>query len=424
MFLILTDILIILILLILSAFFSSSETALTTISPHRLRTLVEEGYRHAALLEKILSQREKMLSVILICNNIVNLAASALTTVFVQKIIGNWAVSIGTGVLTILVLVFGEIAPKTAATYRAEKLALKFSPIIYFLMIIFTPLAAAVNVLAAGVLKILSVRKSDKAETYTENEIRSIVDVSTEEGVLESGEKEIINNVFDFTDTVAREVMVPRVNITAVHEDSDYQEIRSIFTDNYYTRLPVYNPEDTAFVGMLNTKDLMFLDPEQIRRFQVADYLRPLPYTFEQKHLSELFMEMKKNRQSMMAVMDEYGDTVGIVTMEDLLEELVGEIRDEYDADEENNLVQTAPDTYEINGSMNLSDINDRLGTDLESDAYDSVGGLLMEKLDRIPEEGDTVRIGNVELTVEKMDGTRLELVKLTRVGRMQETVS
>ena len=397
----------------LSAFFSASETALITISPHRLRTMVEEHQKNAEILEKVLSQSDKMLSVILICNNIVNLGASSLATVFVQNVIGSWAVSIGTGVLTLLVLVFGEITPKTISTYNSNKIALKFAPYIRILMIIFTPIAAAINFLANGVIRLLHVDKSSKSESYTENEIRSIVEVSEEEGVIESGEKDIINNVFDFTDTIAREAMVPIVNVTSVSVNSSYKDLRKVFADNLYTRIPVFNEDESSFIGMINLKDFIFMSAEEADRFDLKSIMRELPYTYEQKHLAELFLDMKKKHTNMMAVMDEYGVTVGIITMEDLLEEIVGDIRDEYDEDEEDEVLQEGTDEYVMHGSTSLSDINSKLGTALQSEAYDSIGGLIIEKLDRLPEEGDTVNADGVLLTVDKVDGPKIEQVRI-----------
>ena len=405
----------------LSAFFSASETALITISPHRLRTMVEEHQKNAEILEKVLSQSDKMLSVILICNNIVNLGASSLATVFVQNVIGSWAVSIGTGVLTLLVLVFGEITPKTISTYNSNKIALKFAPYIRILMIIFTPIAAAINFLANGVIKLLHVDKSSKSESYTENEIRSIVEVSEEEGVIESGEKDIINNVFDFTDTIAREAMVPIVNVTSVGVNSSYKDLRKVFADNLYTRIPVFNEDESSFIGMINLKDFIFMSAEEADRFDLKSIMRELPYTYEQKHLAELFLDMKKKHTNMMAVMDEYGVTVGIITMEDLLEEIVGDIRDEYDEDEEDEVLQEGTDEYVMHGSTSLSDINSKLGTALQSEAYDSIGGLIIEKLDRLPEEGDTVTADGVLLTVEKVDGPKIEQVRIKVLSKEEQ---
>ena len=410
---IVVQIIVIVILLVLSAVFSSAETALTTISPHRLKTLVDEKVKHADTLEKILNQKSKMLSVILICNNIVNLTASALTTVVVQKLFGSSLIGVGTGVLTLLVLIFGEIAPKTMATYRAERIGLAISPVIYGLMIVFTPIAAAVNFLAGGVIRLFGVRKTDKPESYTENEIRSIVEVSHEEGVTSSEEKEIINNVFDFAETTVREVMVPRINVTAVRIDSTYDEVMNIFKEDHFTRLPVFEEEGEKLIGIVNVKDLVFYDPAKIDSFRVCDVMREANYTYDGKHLSELFVEMKAARTSMMVVLDEYGDTAGIVTLEDLLEELVGDIRDEYDENEEKEIVETGDGEYLIQGHVSLEDVNDRLGTEFSSEDYDSIGGLLIELLGRIPEEGDEAATENALLRAEAVDKTRIELIRL-----------
>ncbi|MBQ9814720.1 MAG: HlyC/CorC family transporter [Lachnospiraceae bacterium] len=404
---------IIIVLLILSAFFSSSETALTAISPHRVRAMAEENVRGADVLEKILAQNSKMLSVILICNNIVNLTASALTTVVVQKLFGNRAISIGTGILTLLVLIFGEVAPKTMATYRAEKIALRYCRIIYALMVVFTPIAAAINFLAKGVLRIFGLRKDEKADKITESELRTIVEVSHEEGVIEEEEKEFINNIFDFADTTVKEVMVPRINVTAISINDSYETIRDIFKEELYTRLPVFDEDGEKVIGIINVKDLVFYPEEEIEGFEVKKILREVGYTFEQKHLSELFIEMKRTSQGMMIVLDEYGDLAGIVTMEDLLEEIVGDIRDEYDENENEELVKTGPNEYTIFAHMSLDDINDRLGLELESEDYTSIGGLMLDKLEHIPEQGESVELGNIRLTAEKVDNARIELVKL-----------
>ena len=406
-------IVVIVVLIILSALFSSAETALTTIPAHRLRTMVSDGVKGAVRLEKILAERQKMLSVILICNNIVNLSASAVMTILVQKLFGNGAVSIGTGVLTLLVLIFGEIAPKTFATYRAEKLALKISGIIYGLMVVFTPIAAAVNFLARGVLRLMGIKKDEETRPITEKEFLSLVEVSNEQGVIENDEKNIIDNVFEFSDTVVKEVMVPRINVTSIREDSTYEEIMPVFRQNYYTRLPVFDEDEENIIGVLNVKDLVFYDEEKISEFSVKSVMREIKYTFEQKHLSELFLEMKNENIAMMAVLDEYGDTAGIVTLEDLIEEILGDIRDEYDESESEELVEMNPGEYLAHGHMGLSDVNDILGTGFESEDYDSIGGILIEALGRLPEPGESVKIGNAVLTAQEMENARIEKVKI-----------
>ena len=399
---------IIIVLIVLSAFFSSSETALTVLSPMRVRSLVEAGARHAEILERVVSRKDKMLSTVLVCNNVVNLAASALMTVAVQELFGNSIVSVGTGVLTILILIFGEVAPKTKATIRAEKLALRYCGIINALMTVLTPIVAAINFLATGVLRISGVKKGEEAEKITEEELKTIVEVSHEEGIIENEEKEIINNIFEFSDTVVHEIMVPRINIVSIDIDSKYTDVMRIFKENLYTRLPVF--DGAQIVGIINVKDLMFMSPSQ---FTVTGVMRDAAYTFEQKKVAELFMEMKKNHCAMEVVLDEYGDTAGIVTLEDIIEEIVGDIRDEYDEDEADEIIRTGNGCYEIKGHVSIDDVNDALGTSLESENYDSIGGLLIEALGRLPEQGDCTVIDNISLKASRVDGTKIQQVRL-----------
>ena len=410
---IVVQIVIIVILIVLSALFSSSETALTTITPHRLKTLVDEEIPHAKTLEKVLDQKAKMLSVILICNNIVNLTASAMATVVVQQLFGSKAISIGTGILTLLVLIFGEIVPKTMATVRAERMGLRVAPVIHALMIVFTPITAALNFVAKGILRLFGIRSDEKAQSYTENEIRSIVEVSHEEGITTSEEKKIINNVFDFTDTTVKEIMVPRINVTAISINSSFEDLMALFREELFTRYPVYDEEDENYIGIINVKDIMVLEKEQIEQFSVKDILREIAYTYEGKHLSELFLEMKQKGESLMAVLDEYGDLAGIVTMEDILEEIVGDIRDEYDEDEELEIVKISDQVYEVQGHVSLDDVNEKIGTSFESEDYDSIGGLLIEHLERLPENGDSVDVGDCTLTAKEVDKNVIKVVEI-----------
>ena len=410
------QIVIIVILILLSAFFSSAETALTTVSPHKVRSLKEEGVKRAEILEKILEKNEKMLSVILICNNIVNLSASSLMTIVVQKLFGNAAIGVGTGVLTLLVLIFGEVAPKTMATYRAEKISLRYCRVIYVLMIIFTPLAFVVNFLAKGVLRLLGLKKDEHKEGITENELRTIVEVSSEEGVIENEEKDIINNVFDLSDTVVKEIMVPRINVASIKTGSSYEEIMELCKREYYTRLPVMDEAGEKVVGIVNVKDLVFFDQARLKEFQVSDIMREAEYTFEQKHLTELFQEMKKKHCQIMVVLDEYGDFAGIVTMEDLLEEIVGDIQDEYDESEEQEIIEEPLGTYLIMGYVALDDINAKIGTKLVSEDYDSIGGMMIEALGRFPETGESIKVQEVELEAVKAENAHIDLVRLRKL--------
>ena len=405
------QIIFLIVLIMLSAFFSSSETALTTVSSVRIRTLVEEGNKRAAILEKVVENKSKMLSAILIGNNVVNLSASALTTSFVINTFGNAYVGLGTGIITLLILIFGEISPKTMATVKAEKIALRFCGIVNVLMKILTPVIFIVNFLANSFIRLTGTDPTAKTETITENELRTIVDVSHEEGVIESEERWMINNVVDFGDAQAKDIMVPRIDMVLASEDVTYDELMEIFRENMFTRVPVYRDTTDNIIGIINMKDLLFYKQEN--PFRIHDYLREAYFTYEFKKTSELFMEMRQNSVSLAIVLDEYGATAGLITLEDLLEEIVGEIRDEYDEDELKSIQAISEREYRVEGSLKLDDLNEALGLSLSSEDYDSVGGLIIGVLDHVPTAGESITKDGIRFVVEAMDKNRIAWVKM-----------
>ena len=397
--------------LVLSAFFSSSETALTTVNLIRIRNLADNGDKAAAWVLKARRDQSKMLGAILIGNNVVNLSASSMLTVLVTDVFGSQAVGAATGVLTLLVLLFGEITPKTIATLEAEKNALRFARVICLLMTILTPVIFVVNLLSGGVLRLLGVDPNKPTDSITEDELRTIVEVGHEKGVIESEEKEMINNVFDLGDSVARDIMVPRIDMSFVDVEASYEELMEIFRRDHYTRLPVYEDNTDNVIGIINMKDLILL--EDRAAFSVRDYLRQPLFTFESKKLSELMIEMRKTSNNIVIVLDEYGATAGLITLEDILEEIVGDIRDEFDADEEDELKEISKGEYLADGSMNLDDINDRLGLELVSEDFDSLGGFMIDRLEHLPAEGEEVDTEEVRLVVEKVNKIRIDKVHI-----------
>ena len=404
--------LLILILLIgLSAFFSSAETALTTVNKIRIRNLAEAGDKSAVTLTKVLEDQGKMLSAILVGNNVVNLTASSMSTTLAMNIWSNKAVGVATGVLTLVILVFGEISPKTISTLYSEKISLKYAKFIYLFMTVMTPVIYAVNVLSSGFLRLVHVDPNRKQEAITEDELRTIVEVSHEEGVIESEEKKIINNVFDFGDSVAKDIMVPRIDMAMVEVDATYDELIDIFREEKYTRMPVYEETTDNVIGIINMKDVLLIDRNE--EFHIRDLLREPLYTYEYKNTAELMVEMRQTSNNMIIVLDEYGATAGMITLEDLLEEIVGEIRDEYDEDEEQELVEVGPGEYVVEGSMKLDDLNDLLDLELESEDYDSIGGLIIGQLDRLPEEGESVVCDGIRLVVDRLDKNRIDRVHM-----------
>lgn len=406
-----TRLIILFILLLLSAFFSSAETALTTVNKIRMRTLAEEGSKRARTVLAITDDSGKMLSAILIGNNIVNLSAASLTTSLAYSF-GGSMVAIASGILTVLILLFGEITPKTMATIHSEKMSLVYAPVIRIFMKVMTPAIFIINGLSIGVLFLLRVDPNAKNNVMTETELRTIVDVSHEDGVIESDEREMINNVFDLGDARAKDVMVPRVHVTFADVDSTYDELIEIFREDKFTRLPVFRDTTDNVVGTINMKDLLLYD--NTNGFHIQDILREAYFTYEYKNISELLVEMRKASFNIAIVLDEYGETAGLITLEDILEEIVGEIHDEYDENEEDFIQEIDEREYIVEGSTNLDDLNDRLDLALNSEEYDSLGGFIIERLDRLPETGDSIRTEDgIHMVVDKLDKNRIELVHL-----------
>lgn len=404
-----TQLIILIILLMLSAFFSSAETALTTVNRIRIRSLADDGSKRAKTVLKITDNSGKMLSAILIGNNIVNVAAASITTSLAYSL-GGSAVAIANAVITIAILLFGEITPKTTATIHAEKLALIYAPIISIFMKIMTPVIFIINGLSNAVLLLLRIDPNAKNQTMTENELRTIVDVSHEDGVIESDEKEMIYNVFDLGDAKAKDVMVPRVHVTFAGVNTTYEELIEIFREDKFTRLPIFEDSTDNVIGTINMKDLLLFD--NTKEFHIRDILREAYFTYEYKNISELLVEMREASFNIAIVLDEYGDTAGLITLEDILEEIVGEIHDEYDENEEDFIKEIDEREYMIEGSTNLDDLNDRLDLQLESEDYDSLGGFIIEHLDRLPEEGDSITTEDgLRLVVESLDKNRIESV-------------
>lgn len=406
-----TQIIILIILLFFSGFFSSAETSLTTVNKIRMRSLAEEGNKRAKKVIEITEDSGKMLSAILIGNNIVNLSASSITTSIAYSF-GGSAVAAATGIITLLILIFGEISPKTLATIHSEKLSLAYAYPIDFIMKITTPFIFIVNSLSRAVLFILRVDPNAKPDAMTESELRTIVDVSHEDGVIESEEKEMIYNVFDMGDAKAKDVMVPRVHMTFADVNSTYEELIDIFREDKFTRLPVYEETTDNVIGTINMKDLLLFDNK--KEFHIRDILREAYFTYEYKSISELLVEMREASFNIAIVLDEYGETAGLITLEDLLEEIVGEIRDEYDENEEDDFKEINKFEYVVEGSINLDDLNDELKTNLESEDYDSLGGFIIERLDRLPEVNDEVTTADgIRLVVESLDKNRVEKVHI-----------
>lgn len=409
------QLIILVILLILSGFFSSAETALTTVNKLKLRTMSEEGKKRATKVLSVTENSGKLLSTILIGNNIVNISASAIATTLCTDVFGSKFIGVSTGILTILVLIFGEITPKTLAAKYSIQLSMLFVYPIWILMIILTPVIWLLNIITGIIFKIFHVDPSDKGDTMTESELRTIFDVSHEDGVLETSEKFMISNVVDFGDALSKDIMIPRADVVFADINSTYEELVSKFSKETYSRIPIYEESKDNVVGLLYIKDLFFYKEKHgVENFDVKNVLRKPLFVYEYQKTSQIFADMKTSSVTMAVVLDEYGVTSGIITMEDLIEEIVGEIRDEYDTDEADYIKIISENVYDIDASIKLNDLNDALDIKLASEDYDSLAGFVIELLDKLPDEGDVAKYKNLDFEVTKVNRNRVERITLS----------
>lgn len=411
------QLIILVVLLIFSGLFSSAETSLTTVNIYKMKALAEEGNRRAKMVLKLMENPGKVLSTILIGNNIVNITASSMMTIIVTKVFGSAAVGIATGVLTVLVLIFGEITPKNLATIYSEPFALFYAMPIKALSVVLTPVIWLLDKLCNFIYWILRVDTNGMNKQMTESELRTIVNVSHEEGVIEGEEKEMITNVVDFGDSIAKDIMIPRADITMAPVDAAYEEILEYFMEEQYSRLPIYEENKENIIGILHMKDLFFYQSRAGESFSVREVMREPYYTYEYQKTSGILEDLRKNSVSITIVLDEYGMAAGMITLEDLLEEIVGEIRDEYDEYEEEIIKQIDENQYEVDGGAKIGDVNDALGLDLASEDYDSIGGYVIELVDHLPETGETGQDEKAIFEVLEADKTRVERIRITLIS-------
>ncbi|MBA8984759.1 CBS domain containing-hemolysin-like protein [Clostridium saccharobutylicum] len=377
----------------------------------RLRHMIEEGVPGAELVEKLTEDQNKLLSAILIGNNVANIGASSIATMVATNIFGSSGVGIATGIMTILILIFGEVTPKSIAKQNPESVSLKVAKFIRFVVVVFKPIVYIFAAISSLVIRILGGNPNESESSITEEELKTMVGVSEEEGVLENVEKEMIFNVFEFADQQVKDIMVQRVDIISIDEEATYDEVMEVIKNEQFSRIPVYNQTIDNIIGFLNVKDLAMVENAR-ENFNVNKYIREPFYTFEFKKIVELFKEMKKSRNHIAVVLDEYGGTVGIVTIEDLVEEIVGEIEDEYD--EEKKSVQVIRDNeYVVEGSVKLHEISELIGVDIDSEEFDSVGGFMIGELGRMPEEQEEVAINKTKFIAEKIEKNRIKKVRI-----------
>lgn len=407
------QIILLVILVILSAFFSSAETAFTASNRLKLRHMAEEGNKSAKRALKLVENPSKLISALLIGNNIVNIFASSLATLIAIEKYGISATGIATSILTIVIIIFGEITPKSFATQYAEKVSMMFSKPVSILMTLLTPFVIIFYSISSWIIKLFGGDIRQNHPLVTEEELKTMVDVGSEEGVFEQEEKEMLHNIFDFGDLQVRDIMVQRVDITAIDVDSSYEDVLEIVKDEQFSRFPVYREDIDDIIGILNVKDLLFLTEEAKKSFTLENYIREPYFAYEFKKITDLFKELKKTRTHISIILDEYGGTVGIVTIEDLLEEIVGEIDDEYDDDKETDIETIRKNEYMVSGSYRLDELNDLIGTDIESEEFDSIGGYLIGILGTFPANGEVIETDGIRFIVDEVDKNRIKKIRM-----------
>lgn len=403
----------VIILVVLSAFFSSAEAAFTSVNKHKLRHLSDDGNLKADRVLKLVENPSKLISTIIVGDNTANIIAAALTATMAMNKYGNRGLVIALAIIIIFIIIFCEIVPRSFSSQKAEMLTLRYVGVIRFFMIILTPFVIIFYSLSSGLLKLFGVNIHKAHPLITEEELKTLVDVGSEEGVLEMDEKEMLFNIFEFGDLQVKDVMVQRVDIIAIDVRDSFKEVLELVKNEQFSRFPVYKEDIDDIVGILNVKDLLFLSDEEKLNFDLTKHIREPYYTYEFKKITELFKELKYERTHMAVILDEYGGTVGIATIEDLLEEIVGEIDDEYDDDTETDIQVIKTNEYIVSGSYRIDELNEHIGTEIESDEFDSIGGYLIGILGTFPENNEVIESDNIKFIVEEVDKNRIKKIRL-----------
>ncbi|ONI39107.1 hemolysin [Candidatus Epulonipiscium fishelsonii] len=405
------QIFVLILLLFCSAFFSMSETALMSISKIDARHMVSQNIKGAELVSKLVEDPSKLLGAILVGNNLVNVASASLSTVVATNLFGSAGVGIATGAVTILVLIFGEITPKSLSTQNPQRVAILVARPISIVVASFSGIVKVLMIISNVFIKLLGGNSNTVKDFMTAEQLKTIVTVSHEEGVLEDEEKEMIYNVFDFGDLYAKDIMIPRTDMIAIDIEATYNEVIALYKEYQFSRMPVFEETHDNIVGMIYMKDFL-IKSIKAESFKVKDIAREAYFVHEYKQLDELFKELRSKKLGLALVVDEYGGTSGLITLEDLIEEIVGEIDDEYDISEEN-FSKISDTEFLVDGTYRISDVNEELGLPIQSNEFDSIGGFIIGLLDRFPNDGEVVEWDLATFIVEETCNNRINKVRI-----------
>ena len=402
---------ILIVALILCGIASASETAFTSVSRIKLKNLVEEGDQKAAEIERLLAQPNSFLSTILIVNSVAVIVASSMATVLALRFSTSLGELLSTVLISLVVLIFCEITPKTAAVQNPLRWARALLPLVKATAWLLHPIVVVLSKITNFLVRMMG-GQVKRGPFVTEEELRLLVTVGEEEGVLEEDETEMIHSIFEFADTTVREVMVPRIDMVTLESDATVNEAVDIAMEGGFSRIPVYEDTIDNIVGVLYTKDMLKQLREGHENIPIRTLVRPAYFVPETKKLDDLLREIRQRRIHMVIVIDEYGSVAGLVTIEDLVEEIVGDIRDEYDR-EENLYEKINQYEYIVDAKMSIDEFNELMETDLKNEDYDTLGGFLYAQLDKIPVPGDTITFENLTFTVMDTRGRRITKVRV-----------
>lgn len=408
----------ILICLVLSAYFSASETALTSLSELKVKHMIQDLGENGKKLELWLLHPNKVLYTLLIGNNVVNILSSVLAADWAYKVFKNSSIALVTGVMTILIIFFGEIIPKTFAKYNAEKFSLFTMNILKIFFILFYPFSYTINIIVKFLIVLFGGKLEHDGPKITEDELEFLISIGEKEGVLENQKKEMLHNIFEISETYVKEVMVPLNDVTMIEINTPLNEIINIIAKTEYSRIPVYEDNLDNVTGILYSKDIIKFINKGLEGLNIKNILKKPYFVPSTKRIDDLLREFQINRIHLALVVDEYGSIAGLVTLEDILEEIVGEIRDEYDKEEEEDIKQINENEYIITGRLNIDDFCEIFGVEKKPamDEYETVSGLIYDIADKIPEVGEEYIYDGYKLIIVEKDGRKLKKIKLIRL--------
>lgn len=392
-----------------SYLFTLIENAYLALGSVKLSKLEDLEVKNISIIKKLV-KKENIYSSTLILDYFSNSLAIIFTSIFFYKILGNLGIVLGVLISTISVIIFGESLPRNLGKKNYEEIVPKYAKFLNFFIAFLRPLSLFITFLSQSIIKIVIKDRDYKAPLITEDDLIDAMDLGMEEGIINENESKMIQNVIDFKDNYAKDIMTPRTDIVAIEIDESYEDIIEKISEYSYSRMPVYEDNLDNIVGILNVKDIFHMDRSKSLEENKSLFKKPF-FTFEYKPTGTLFSEMRQNKLSVAIVTDEYGGTEGMITFEDIFEKIVGQISDEYDTEDDEDILQLGPKKYIIDASINIDEINQRFGTELECQEFDSLGGYIIENIDRFPKLNEVIKIDDLNFTIIKKTKNRIEKI-------------